>query len=81
MFLTSLVLVIYLSYHLLTLVICVGNTQGQITKMELSNLFEYLKTEIIGTINSQLDTLKIKKKQEEEKVSLIIFCHFCSKKH
>jgi hypothetical protein len=32
-------------------------------------------------MNSQLDTIKIKKKQEEESVSLTIFCHKCGKRN
>jgi Fe-S-cluster-containing hydrogenase component 2 len=41
---------------------------------------ENFKIDILSTISNQLDTLKLKKKQEEE-VSLEIFCHRCRKKH
>jgi hypothetical protein len=49
--------------------------------MELGNLLENFKTNILGTISSQLDTLKIKKKQEEEEATLTIFCARCRKMH
>jgi len=49
------------------------STSG-VTTMELGKLLEKFKTDILGTINSQLDTLKVKRKQEEENVVMIIFC-------
>jgi hypothetical protein len=41
---------------------------------------ENFKTNILSTISNQLDTLKLKKKQEEE-VVFAIFCPKCRKKH
>jgi len=39
---------------------------GTVTRIELRNLLENFKTNILSTISNQLDTLKLKKKQEEE---------------
>ena len=47
--------------------------------MELGNLLENFKKDILGTISSQLDTLNIKLKLEGEALS--IFCAKCRKKH
>jgi hypothetical protein len=54
---------------------------GGVTRIELGKLLENFKTYILGTISSQLDTLKIKKKQEEENTTLTIFCAQCRKRH
>jgi len=55
-------------------------SSGTVTRIELGNLLENFKTYILSTISNQLDTLKLKKKQEEE-VVLAIFCPRCRKKH
>ena len=49
--------------------------------VELGNLLENFKTDILSTLNSQLDTIKAKKKQDEENIILIIFCSTCRKRH
>jgi hypothetical protein len=41
---------------------------GTITRIELGNVLENFKTNILSTISNQLDTLKLKKKQEEDVV-------------
>jgi hypothetical protein len=56
-------------------------TSRGVTRIELGNILEKFKTDILHTINSQLDTMKIKRKQEEENVALTIFCHQCRRKH
>jgi len=56
-------------------------TSGGVTRIELGNLLENFKIDILGTIGSQLDTLKIKKNKEEENPVLSIFCPKCSKRH
>ena len=56
-------------------------TSGGVTRIELGNILEKFKTDILNTISSQLDTMKIKRKQEEENVALAIFCHQCRRKH
>jgi len=40
------------------------STSGGVTRVELGNLLENFKTDLLGTIGSQLDTLKIRKKKE-----------------
>jgi hypothetical protein len=55
-------------------------SSGTVTRIELGNLLENFKTYILSTISNQLDTLKLKKKQEEE-IVLAIFCPRCRKKH
>jgi hypothetical protein len=57
------------------------STSGGVTRVELGNLLENFKTDILGTIGSQLDTLKIKRKREEENPVLSIFCPKCRKRH
>jgi hypothetical protein len=61
--------------------IIVKPTSRGVTRIELGNILEKFKTYILNTITSQLDTMKIKRKQEEENVVLAIFCHQCRKKH
>ena len=57
----------------------VKSSSGGITRLELGNLLENFKTDILGTISAQMDTLNIKKKFEDE--ALAIFCSRCKKKH
>jgi hypothetical protein len=56
-------------------------TSEGVTRIELGNLLENFKTYILHTISSQLDTMQIKRKQEEEKDRLAIFCHQFRRKH
>jgi hypothetical protein len=56
-------------------------TPGGVTKIKLGNLLENFKTNILNTIISQLDTIKIKRKQQEENATLAIFCPWCRKRH
>jgi hypothetical protein len=56
-------------------------SSGGITREEIGNLLEKFKTNILRTIGSQLDTLKIKKKQEEENGAMSIYCPRCRRKH
>jgi hypothetical protein len=42
-------------------------TSGGVTRIELGNLLEKFKTDILNTISSQLDTMKIKKKTRGRK--------------
>jgi hypothetical protein len=58
-----------------------ATTSGGVTRSELGNLLENFKTDILSTIGSQLDTLKIKKKQEDEDLVLGIYCPRCRKRH
>ena len=52
-----------------------------VTRIELENLLENFKIDILGTLSSQLDTIKVKKKQEEENPTLSIFFSKCRKRH
>jgi hypothetical protein len=58
-----------------------GVSSGGITRMEIGNLLENFKTDILSTIGSQLDTLKIEKKQKEDNVAMCIFCPRCERKN
>ena len=56
-------------------------SSGSITRVEIGNLLEKFKTNILSIIGSQLDTLKIKKKQQEENAAMSIFFTRCRRKH
>jgi hypothetical protein len=56
-------------------------SSGGITRVEIGNLLENFKMDILRTIGSQLDTLNIKKKQEEENAAMSIFFPRCRRKH
>jgi hypothetical protein len=49
-------------------------SSGTVTKIELGHLLEKFKIEILRKISNQLDTLKLKKKQEEETILAIVGC-------
>ena len=53
-----------------------GNTPsfGGVTRIELGNLLENFKTDILGAMGSQLDVFQAKKRQEEERETMSIFC-------
>ena len=48
---------------------------------KLGNLLENFKSDIIGTLSLWLDTLQIKKNQEEVNANFSIFFSRCRKKH
>eukprot|EP00253_Pinus_taeda_P025718 PITA_25718 len=52
-----------------------------VTHVEIGNLFENFKTDILGTLTTQLDVLQAKQKQMEAEQNLAIFCPRCRKKH
>ena len=52
-----------------------------ITRVELGNLLEDFKTDILNTIGNQLDTMKHKKKQEDERATMEISCPRSRQKH
>ena len=60
-----------------------GNTPslGGVTRMEIGNLLENFKTNILGTMGSQLDALQAKKRQDEERAAMSIFFPGCRTKH
>ena len=49
--------------------------------MKIGKILENFKTDIPGTLTSQFDSLKTKKRQEEEDATLQIFCPKCRKRH
>ena len=49
--------------------------------MELGNLLENFKTDLLGAMGSQLDALQAKKRQDEEQAAMSIFCPRCRTKH
>lgn len=49
--------------------------------MEIGNLLEDFKTDILGTLITQLDILEAKQKQALAEQNLAIFCPCCRKKH
>jgi hypothetical protein len=53
---------------------------GSVTSIELGNLPENFKTDLLSTLSSQIDTLQVKKKEEKEPI-LSIFCFKCRNKH
>jgi len=55
-------------------------TLGGLTRIELGNLLQKFKKYILNTINTQLNTMKIKTKQEEENATLAILCPQCRKR-
>ena len=50
-------------------------------KGEIGNTLEDFKSEILQTLALQLDTMNIRRKQEEAERSLAIFCPRCTRKH
>jgi hypothetical protein len=52
---------------------------GGVTHTELGNLLENFKMDILGILSSQIDSTNIKKKFEDE--ALTIFCSRCKKRH
>ena len=49
--------------------------------MELGNLLDNFKTDILGAMGSQLDALQAKKMLDEEQETMSIFCPSCRTKH
>lgn len=52
-----------------------------VTNAEIGNLFDNLRTNILSTLSSQLDTLQAKHKQMELEKTMAIFYPQCRKKH
>eukprot|EP00253_Pinus_taeda_P033242 PITA_33242 len=56
-------------------------SSASVTRAEIGNLLEEFKTDLFSTLGTQIDTLKAKKRQEEEDQMMAIFCPKCRKKH
>ena len=54
---------------------------GGITRTEIGNLLEYFKTDILGTLTTQLEIMQAKQKQVGVEQNVAIFCPRCRKKH
>jgi hypothetical protein len=50
-------------------------------KNEIGGLLEDMKIDILHSLSMQMDTLQIKKKQEEVEKALAIFFPKCTKRH
>jgi hypothetical protein len=57
------------------------STNGGATRVEIGNLLESFKIEMISSFTSQMDTLQVKQKQAELEQVLCIFYPKCRKKH
>jgi hypothetical protein len=57
------------------------SANGGATRVEIGNLLEDFKTEMLSSFASQMDTLQIKKKHAEAEAALSIFCPQCRDKH
>ena len=53
---------------------------GSVTRVDLGNLLENFKTDLLSTHSSQIDTLQVKNKEEKE-TNLSIFCSKRRNKH
>jgi len=52
-----------------------------VTRVEIRNLLENFKADILGTLTTQLDIMQAKQKHAEVEQNLAIFCPRCRKKH
>ena len=50
-------------------------------KGEIGNMLKDFKSEMLQTLSLQMDAMHIKRKQEEAKRALAIFCLRCTKRH
>jgi len=50
-------------------------------KGEIGNMLEDFKSDMLQTLSLQLDSMKIKRKQEEAKSAQAIFCPRCTRRH
>ena len=58
-----------------------SSSSGGVTRIELGNLLENFKTDILGAMGSHIDALQDKKRQEEEHIVMSILCTRCKTKH
>jgi len=54
---------------------------GSVSRAEIGNMIYELKTDILGSLSEQIDTLKLQNKHKTEAHALAIFCPKCRKKH
>jgi hypothetical protein len=58
-----------------------NTTTGGVTRVEVGNLLENFKIDILSTLTTQLDVLQAKQKKIEAEKTLAILCHMCRRKH
>eukprot|EP00253_Pinus_taeda_P020736 PITA_20736 len=59
----------------------IKSASASVTRVEIGNLLEEFKTDLLSTLGTQIDTLKAKKRQEEEDQLIAVFCRKRRKKH
>ena len=59
----------------------VKGSGGGVTKAEIENLLDNLRTNMLSTLSAQMDTLQVKQTQLELDRTMAIFCPTCRKKH
>lgn len=57
-----------------------GSSKG-VTKAEIRNFLDNLRTDILSTLSAQTNTLQVKQRQLELDRTMAIFCLKCRKKH
>ena len=57
------------------------SSNGGATRVEIGNLLETFKTDIMSSISSEIDVLRMKQKQVVEDLTLGVFYPKCMKKH
>lgn len=57
------------------------STSTSVTRAEIGNLLVEFKIDLLSTLGTQIETLKEKKRQEEEDQIMAVFCPKCQKKH
>ena len=50
------------------------SASASVTRAEIGNLLEEFKENLLSTLGTQIDTLKAKKRQEEEDQIMVVFC-------
>lgn len=56
-------------------------SSGGVTKAEIRNLLDNLRTDILSTLSAHIHTLQVKKNHLELDRTMAIFCLMCRKKH
>lgn len=54
---------------------------GNVSRVLLGNFLDKFKIDILGSLDEQINILKVKNKQKDEDVALSIFCPKCRRKH
>ena len=55
------------------------STIGSVSRVEIGNMLDEFKTDILGGLSEKIDTLKLQNKQKIEANALAIFCPKCRK--